>query len=123
MKATIRAKAVFDVPMTDEELRVLAALSAAHYDGTCRAASQDGGFLRGWRNRCDWLLEDKQPLGDFQVNASWRELDLLLKCLEGARYLRKPADVMIAAQLTVRFCTLLDSARLLLAEWKHEVVL
>jgi len=72
-------------------VRALLKLSKSHYDSTCRAAGEVGGFLYGWMN----LLEAQQPskdpdpepmtLAHIDPSGTFRELDLTLKLTEGAR--------------------------------------
>ncbi len=58
-------------------------LSAAHYDGHCKAVGRVGGFLYGIHNAvCEFVEPADAPVPRL---LSWREVDTLCKILEQAR--------------------------------------
>ena len=85
MKITITGSPVFHLGIDLATVEALISLSIKHYDATCRAAGQVGGFLYGWRNRLRFAEEEKAAEPDAQVavpSATWRELDITLKIIE-----------------------------------------
>jgi hypothetical protein len=65
-----------EVEFTRLELSELVQLSADHYDGLCRAASEVGGFLHGYVMQ----LFDKESA---VITVTSREIDMLCKIAEG----------------------------------------
>lgn len=86
MKATIFAKPVFDLTLEKDLVSLLMRLSGRHYDGACRKASDQGGFLFGWKNSIDF---------DSPCLATTRELDLTLKIMELAPNLTNDEEIML----------------------------
>jgi hypothetical protein len=78
----VRAEIVLDAC----EVAYLRSLAAHHYDAKCRAAAESGGFLFGWMNT---VGDESGP-----VKATFRQLDLCCKILEGG-----PADVPLASEI------------------------
>ena len=87
MKFTIRSVPRFEFELTREQLVMLTRASTLHYDATCRSLSgpwQPGtsaGLLVGWNNikQSGHLCPEWDPP---TLEATWRELDLCLKCME-----------------------------------------
>lgn len=77
-----------DLDITKKALAVMIRCSNTHYDGKCRAASQQGGFLYGWNNHFE-LPEGKNFI---RVRATWDEVDLLCKVLEMERHFSDRGD-------------------------------
>lgn len=78
-----RVQVLFKI--TIEELEHMIRCSEMHYDYKCKAASQRGGFLYGWRNMLTHYNEDGKPEGYepfVEVQSSFREMDTLCKILE-----------------------------------------
>ena len=109
MKFRIYGKPVIQFTLAPEQLDVLLTLSGLHYDSTCRAASQVGGFLYGWKNQCEWSLETK-------VSASWRDLDICCKILEIPRY----EERVIARILARLFSGALSEVSSASTRWSRE---
>lgn len=83
MKVEILMQAQFWLALTREDLEPLFILSQYHYDGVCKSAGMQGGFLYGWRNLVSAHIpvEADPPL----CQGSRRDLDTLLKICEGLR--------------------------------------
>lgn len=103
---SITARPVFHLDVDSELIEDLGNVACTHYDAHCKSYAQQGGLLWGWRNRIWWwedqILEkqgpvvgedinkavliddpdDKRP----QVEASWDDLDTLLKICEMRAY-------------------------------------
>lgn len=82
MNIELRARIEFYVPLTEQNIDLLMNLSAAHYDGTCKAAGAIGGFIYGWKNAATWWREGKTPKEDQRVHARFDDLDICLKIME-----------------------------------------
>lgn len=81
MEIEIGAKQVFYLRLNEDIVQMLMALSATHYDGDCKRASQHGGLLFGWQNHMEFARETREtPVS--MVNCSNRELQLALKICE-----------------------------------------
>lgn len=78
MRIVIRTRAVFELPLTLEQIVALITLSEHHYDARCKMAGH--GFLAGWRGQIKVAIECDIP--DVAVGASFDELDTCLKLLE-----------------------------------------
>jgi hypothetical protein len=78
-----------EVELTFDEADALCELARSHYDGTCKAAGKEGGFIYGWRNQTDvsWRTEDDED-EPVVVRMSARQIDLCCKILEMAVYLK-----------------------------------
>lgn len=110
-RASFDYKVLAMISITGTELGRLIALSRLHYDGKCRAAGMQGGFLYGMCNQwachvasiikgipirweCPASLDEdlKQGIPDEQkrmsveVTLTWSELDLLAKIGEGEEF-------------------------------------
>jgi hypothetical protein len=76
----------FALPLSTDDVALLMKLSARHYDGTCRQASQDGAFpgqfglLCRWKRMLDSYVAENEP--PQPVTGEFRELDLCLKIME-----------------------------------------
>jgi len=87
MKFHIRLVPRFRFELTPAQLTMLTKASEMHYDASCRGlslrptpgASASTGLLLGWRNAHDWAATSGDPA---ILEASWRDLDLCLKCME-----------------------------------------
>lgn len=110
MNFIITGRPEFTFSLTDAQFMSLIRLSGAHYDATCRAASSLGGFIYGWGNI--------RTLGDpaAQLRATWRELDLCCKILEGAPQL-EPDLYRVARELSISFRAMLGEADKWSARW------
>lgn len=87
MKFTIRSVPRFEFELTREQLVMLTRASTLHYDATCRSlsgpwqAGTSAGLLVGWSNIQEAARLYPQA-GPATLEATWRELDLCLKCME-----------------------------------------
>jgi hypothetical protein len=77
---TIIAKPVFliTVPVTLPPL--LVRLAQRHYDAVCRHAAKPGGTLHNWQSQCSYMVDTN---GTIQVPVDFRQLDLIMKIMEG----------------------------------------
>lgn len=75
MKIEITAKPVFWINLTADEIQLIKNCALSHYDRTCISAAKVGGFIYGWDNALRFDNEAK-------ISASFREIDIVLKCLE-----------------------------------------
>ena len=123
MKIQVHARPQFTIPFTPEDINLLVTLSEQHYDGYCRSISRPGpeGFLCGWKRRydCTGASSPEEPLA---VEATWRQLDTLAKCLEGARWLpaKQHARAFFLQGMIHRiYCVYCDIHR----EWRKEIEL
>ena len=73
MRATIEAKAVFELELSVELVDLLGRKSAEHYDQKCNQASRRGGLLYKW---------DNQITFGTTCSATFAEIDLTLKICE-----------------------------------------
>jgi len=88
MKFHIRLVPRFRFELTPAQLAMLFAASQHHYDAACRGlslrpgpwSSPSAGLFVGWRNEHEGaaVLGSDPPI----LEASWRDLDLCLKCME-----------------------------------------
>lgn len=89
MKFTIRSIPRFEFELTHEQLVMLTRASALHYDATCRSlcdtpivgGGNPRGLLVGWNNIQEGVRAHPD-CGPATLEATWRELDLCLKCME-----------------------------------------
>lgn len=89
MKYEIRTSPTFEFQLTQRQLVMLTRASAHHYDATCRSLSEprrEGGsrpqgLLVGWANIQEAGREFPE-CGPAILTATWREVDLCLKCME-----------------------------------------
>lgn len=84
MKIEITMQPLFWLALTREELEPLFLLASHHYDGACKAAARQGGFLYGWRSIVSSRLPS-QEMGHPLCSGSRRDLDTVLKICEGIR--------------------------------------
>lgn len=82
IKITIKSEPRFEItginlPM----ITTISELAYHHYDGVCRNAAKNGGFIYGWKNSITWAAPDPVI-----VIASQRELATLGKVLEMANF-------------------------------------
>lgn len=77
---TIRAQAIFVLPVTLLLIGALEKCASLHYDSTCKATADERGLLWSWRICCQPLEKGAAPLEP--VRASFRDLDTLLKVCE-----------------------------------------
>lgn len=84
MKVDISVNFVYSVHLTKQDVDVLIKLSQRHYDGRCKLASMEGGFLAKWSRWIEvcLLTEQQPPL----TEANSTELDTCLKLLEIRHY-------------------------------------
>ena len=73
MKATIEAKAVFELELSIELVNLLARKAREHYDHKCKNSERQGGLLFKWRNQITFGTT---------CSATFAELDLTLKICE-----------------------------------------
>ena len=101
MQITITAKPVFNFVISNNELTILLGLSENHYDAKCKSISKSGGFLFGWQNM---MLSDNGFTWkeETTVAATFDQLDILLKVLEGSWCL-SPEDKPIASKMSITF--------------------
>jgi hypothetical protein len=83
--------------ISKENLLHLQQVALRHYDGTCQAAGQPGGFIYGWIN----MLYDKDEV---ECTATFKQLDLCTKILECESWVK--SDI----KLNEAFITLIQSA-------------
>ena len=81
-RIVVYGKPVFDFTISAQEIEMLVDLSTRHYDATCKMASALGGFIYGWRNMAAGHVA-------VAVSATWRDLDLCCKILEGRQFYRQ----------------------------------
>lgn len=91
MKFKIHSIPRFEFELTEAQVSMLVTASALHYDYTCRSLSMDPrnsftrggpeGLLVGWHNIQQGAIEYPE-CGPPTLEATWRELDLCLKCME-----------------------------------------
>lgn len=79
MKITIDWTPKFSCEFTLEQLDRLIEISKRHYDGVCRSASGENGFLIQWRQRIEAEIFNS-------IYATFRELDIVLKICEMAHF-------------------------------------
>lgn len=73
----------FSVPLTLKEAVQLQAMCVTHYDYVCRTAGEPGGFIHGWVNQLSYAPASiKEEQNGPEINATWRELDTMLKICE-----------------------------------------
>ncbi len=83
----IEMRPYFWLSLFRRDVDVLVLLAEHHYDGACRAAGRQGGFLYGWFN----ITRDQSPCGEYKIeevpkcNGTRRDLDTVLKICEGTR--------------------------------------
>ena len=81
MKIKIEWRPLFWLDLKREDLEPLFVLADHHYDGACKAAARQGGFMYGWRN-----IVSSRPPEDVEepvlCSADRRQLDLTLKTCE-----------------------------------------
>lgn len=119
MQIVITARPIFNLPLTLDQIELLAKLSDAHYDGRCKAASRPGtgGFIHGWKGCATFHAEnphlDREP---FTVQATWHEIDTTLKILEMCSYLPVPERAM-ALELQADLYAALQHADKVVPSW------
>lgn len=79
MKIDISVEFVFDVPMSEKAIAALTKLALHHYDGTCKMACREGGFVHRW---AALVRAQKESGFDGSILASFSELDICLKIME-----------------------------------------
>lgn len=136
MLIEVSAQPEFLIPLNLEQVDILMELSANHYDSTCRAAGKRGetfeqqGFIYGWRTIISAyvntpVIPDFNPMDEtgkqtVRVKATWRQLDLVLKILEGAAYL-EPLQKGIAGCLRWDLITAVTKARPIITKWQYAI--
>lgn len=124
MKVTILGIPEFEFSLTPEQIEVLMKLSARHYDGLCRFASQTGsdgsenGFLVNWKNNIEAHREfaaDEPAV----LRASFSRLDLTLKIMESSLGLT-PDEKRLVMGMRHGFHHALNLANEKYGEWKIE---
>jgi hypothetical protein len=98
MDVTIRGKPTFRLWPEVQVVKDLSFLALSHYDGACKSAALQGGFLYGWMNQVRWFEQETErgertePLS---VEGDFRELDMTLKICEisGISELGKPVEL------------------------------
>jgi len=76
----ISSTPVFNFKLTIHQIQLLRGLSKNHYDATCREAYAVGGFMYGWFNSVKFNE-------DFLLTATFRQLNITLKCMEMVSHL------------------------------------
>ena len=80
MQIGISVQFVFDIPLTEKHVTALSTLSRHHYDVRCKLASNDNGFLTGWRRMIE--ADTAAELEVSPLRVTWEQLDTCLKLLE-----------------------------------------
>ena len=80
MKIEIQGRPVFQFELTHHQATQIKHCAINHYDQTCRYAGIVGGFVYGWVNATSF----SEPC---TVSATFRDLDLTCKILEGGELL------------------------------------
>lgn len=80
LTCVIRAEPRFYLQMSLSLAQLLQALSAKHYDITCRGAGYPGGFIHGWVTHLTPIDEKDSDGGE--VMATFRQLDTVLSIIE-----------------------------------------
>ena len=110
MKIEITLQPLFWLAFTRDELEPLFLLASHHYDGACKAAARQDGFLYGWRNIVSSRIGDQemeQPL----CSGSRRDLDTVLKICEGVRLATSCKLITEEQAATInRLCALIMTA-------------
>ena len=118
----------FVIEMDGKDLNVLQALSQRHYDGKCKAASEQGGFLYGMFNRHNFKANachkrDDLPAYDpanqptryledvTEHHLTWDEVDTLAKISELERYAPRTAGFKTFTGRNFALMQMLKSAR------------
>ena len=127
MKADVYGRPNFTIYLDPEDanamIDVLMELSIHHYDGTCREASQYGGFIYGWSNVVPWsVVHDPEAI---TVSATFHELDITLKLCEmtHAYFSDEPDKRDLAHKWSKAVRTLLTKANEIVPQWKLEIAL
>jgi hypothetical protein len=102
----------------------LIAMSGAHYDGVCKLASSPDGFLTLWSRRLkmheEWDEKAYGPLHSaFSAQASFAELDTLLKILEMVTVSATAAIITHVAAVACRALTRDLSGAAIIANLKY----
>jgi hypothetical protein len=118
MKIVITTRAVLDLPLTTQQVDALITLSQHHYDGRCRMASGDDGFLTGWRGQI--VGQTACGATDISVSASMHEADTCLKLLEMRHLAERSAlvDKGICDALNRDLCGATSLANSKFTEWQ-----
>lgn len=122
MKITLSAEPNFSLPLTLQQVKLIAAVSENHYDGTCRAASQVGGFIYGWINYLTFAAERRTPdeTEPDTVQATWRQLDSVMKICEMGHL--QPADQAAEIQnITTHLHRAMEAAREIVPTWERVI--
>lgn len=77
-----RFQVLTNISFTEEEVDQLILFSRQHYDGTCKAAAEHGGILRGLKNYFLFIPEGESKPKTSSYEFTSRELDLLCKITE-----------------------------------------
>lgn len=117
MKIEIYSKPMFRFSLTEAEVDLLLELSSRHYDGKCKAASQCGGFLYGWKNLflLPELAGNKRPDSE-EISADWHQLDTCLKIMELGVYYKEPTRTIIE-RLSHNFWSAMQQAKKEVPKW------
>ena len=76
-------KVIVNFTLAREEIDHLLVISARHYDGKCRDAGKQGGFIYGWMNRLNFARTERSPLAnEIELEATIQQLDTVTKILE-----------------------------------------
>jgi hypothetical protein len=81
IKGYLVAKPAFELIIPLSLAKLIRDIALTHYDHTCRAAGQLGGFVHGWVNICT-PIQDGEPEGLPVLFPTFRELDIVLKIFE-----------------------------------------
>ena len=95
MKIEITATPTFWLYLSAEQIELISQCATAHYDSTCRASAKLGGFVYGWTNAVKFNATTP-------VQASFREIDTVLKCLEIGYYIDDLAFQSKQLSMTLR---------------------
>lgn len=125
MNIAITSTAVFHLCITRPILDVLIKLSANHYDSSCKllytraGQGQVNGLLRIWNDTLQLVLVDGES--NAKVRATFRDLDILLKCMEMSNWLSAD-ETRLVDGLRCDFLAALRLANAKHDEWTAEYV-
>ena len=118
--ATFYGRAQFRIRVTERQVSALCRLAGVHYDHHCKCAALDGGFLRGWHNAVTYFADRR--VDHAIVDATWGELDTLLKVCElASAYLDSNEDRALVHDTVKTVTQVMGEARKAESSlsWKH----
>jgi hypothetical protein len=129
MKVFVRGAPHFELELTDDQLRVLTRCAESHYSAECKNAAKRGGFIFGWNNRRQLATGNVARIiaGGFPIahpitySASWANLDVATKCLEGAHWQHDERDQKEGRDLARLLGMLLNRTNDLTKNWRDTI--